>query len=595
MKPLAPIFRNAWKSGCGLLALCLAASHALGQIAYDPYANSRARTAGAQAPTSNSDQPQIDPFGDPNSGAIAGRPTNPPPRRQATDAPRAGSRDYGAQPADNANSANQPAGQNARPQPTRNIPRSTAVRASYDQGGNPQSGYAQPNYSQPNSRPNYSQPNYSQQGGARPAYGQPNPQYARSPAASGHPQGIVDSMTAQFSAPAAPADASYGYRPRNVRMAMVDQEPMPVPSNSHTPSSVVMPSPQMQPESVEQMPMGNHPLAHGDMGMEYDGLQGGQGPDEGGGGCQTCGNGNCGNGNCGNCGGGCCSCCGPCCCLRQLLCLDCWWNDDWIHDFTVFGGVQGFKGPIDQGVNGDFGFHEGVNWGSPVWDAMGLGMQVGFGEFNSDLSRTGATDEHHNQFFFTAGLFHRPQCSCGWQGGLVFDYLNDSFVDDFSVGQLRGNLSYVYNCHEVGFEFTHGVHNTTFELTNTDASTTFTEYHPIDLYSFYYGHHYCNGGEGRIWAGFTGGEGAMLGADFSVPLSEKISLDTGFNYVLPKKVADDSLPPEFWNIGINLVWHPGCCGSAHDSYCSPYRPLFNVADNGSFMVNRQVTTTGGAD
>jgi hypothetical protein len=580
MKPLTPIFRNAWKSGCGLLALCLAASHALGQTAYDPYANSRARNTSAQASYNNSDQPPADAFGDANSSTIAGRPTNPPPRRPTNDGPRAGSRDYGAQPADvqpaSPQTAGPPSDRYARPLPNRN-PRSGAVRTSYDQS-NPQSGYAQPN----NSQPNYSQPN-----GVRSAYGQPNPQYARPPAQSGHPQGIVDSMTAQFSTPATPSDSSYGYRPRHVRMAMAD-ETMPPPSNSRTPSSVVMPSPQgtpgsAMPESVEQGPMGNHPLAHGDMGMEYDGMQGGPEPGA------SCG---CGGGGCQSCGGGCGSCCGPCCCLRQLLCLDCWWNDDWIHDFTVFGGVQSFKGPVDQGVNGDFGFHEGVNWGSPVWDAMGLGMQVGFGEYHSDLSRTNATDEHRNQFFFTTGLFHRPQCNCGWQGGLVFDYLNDSFVDDFSVGQIRGNVSYVYNCHEFGFEFTHGVHDTTFVQTAVGAATTTTEYHPIDLYEFYFAHHYCNGGEGRLFAGFTGGEGALLGADFSVPLSDKISLDTGFTYVIPKTMAAGALPPEFWNIGINLVWHPGCCSSAHDSYCSPYRPLFNVADNGSFMVNREVGTRG---
>jgi hypothetical protein len=263
-----------------------------------------------------------------------------------------------------------------------------------------------------------------------------------------------------------------------------------------------------------------------------------------------------------------------------------------MQDFSAFGGVQGFKGPVDQGLNGDFGFHEGINWGSPLWDAMGIGAQIGVNVEQSDLSRTNATDLHRNQYFFTAGLFHRPDCAWGWQGGLVFDYLNDSFVDDFTVSQLRGDLSYVFNCHEVGFWFTAGIHDTKFTTisgTDTEVTTSTTTYKPIDLYAIYYGHRFCNGGEGRIWGGFTGGTGGLVGADFSIPITDKLSIDSGFNYAIPHSVGSNQTPPEGWNLAISLVWHPGC--RAREAYCSPYRPLFDVADNGSFMVNRELKSS----
>lgn len=46
-----------------------------------------------------------------------------------------------------------------------------------------------------------------------------------------------------------------------------------------------------------------------------------------------------------------------------------------LRDLTVFGGVHGFKGPLDQGRNGNFGFHEGVNLGGPLGDPWGSAIR----------------------------------------------------------------------------------------------------------------------------------------------------------------------------------------------------------------------------
>jgi hypothetical protein len=381
--------------------------------------------------------------------------------------------------------------------------------------------------------------------------------------------GIMDNVTREFS----PRDTfdnsynnSYGYRPRSTRLAMADQGAAPRSSGSPMGESVM--------RGGEEVPHGmTVPMQPGEMPPPDGQFIDGEGPMQGG--CDSCGGGGCGG-------------CGSCCC-RPICCLFCceWW-DQWAQDMSIFAGTQAFKGPVDQGFNGDFGFHEGINWGSPLWDAMGLGAQIGAAVDQSDLSRTNATDQHRNQYFFTAGLFHRPECGCGWQGGLVWDYLSDQFVDDFTLSQLRGDLSYVFNCHEIGFWFTAGVSDKKL-FSSTDTTETTIRYKPIDLYAFYYGHRFCNGGEGRIWGGFTGGTGGLVGADFSVPVSDKLSLESGFNYAIPHRVDGSDVPPESWSLTINLVWHPFSC--AHASYCSPYRPLFNVADNGSFMVDRQVRTT----
>jgi len=39
--------------------------------------------------------------------------------------------------------------------------------------------------------------------------------------------------------------------------------------------------------------------------------------------------------------------------------------------------------------------------------------------------------------------------------------------------------------------------------------------------------------------------------------------------------------PAAWNLGLNLVYYPA--GRSRRSLASPYRPLFEVADNGSMI------------
>jgi hypothetical protein len=64
-----------------------------------------------------------------------------------------------------------------------------------------------------------------------------------------------------------------------------------------------------------------------------------------------------------------------------------------------------------------------------------------------------------------------------------------------------------------------------------------------------------------------------------------------FTYLIPgqtRSVVVDStsgmtsnFSPAAWNLGLNLVYYPA--GRARRSLASPYRPLFEVADNGSMI------------
>ena len=180
---------------------------------------------------------------------------------------------------------------------------------------------------------------------------------------------------------------------------------------------------------------------------------------------------------------------------------------DAFRDLSIYAGVQGFKDPIDLGENGDFGFHEGANWGMPLWGCSGVGVQMGFEFDHSDLAPNATVfGDHRNQYFMTGGLFYRPTRECGWQGGIVWDYLDDEFYDSVKVGQIRGNLSYVIDWSEVGFEFAAGVHSDTTSTIPFDTGIG-TIYRPVDLYTLYYGRRLCNGGEFKIYAGVANGIG----------------------------------------------------------------------------------------
>src|SRR5262249_18385535 len=100
-------------------------------------------------------------------------------------------------------------------------------------------------------------------------------------------------------------------------------------------------------------------------------------------------------------------------------------NNPW-QNLSVFGGFQAFNGPVDQGRNGNFGIHEGINWGSSLWPARGTGYQTG-GQIaqstfsgNDVFSRSAAS---RVQYFLTAGVFRRASAATPWQWGVGYDYL----------------------------------------------------------------------------------------------------------------------------------------------------------------------------
>lgn len=281
------------------------------------------------------------------------------------------------------------------------------------------------------------------------------------------------------------------------------------------------------------------------------------------------GDGCCGDGDCGECS----SCLVPCGILFPA------------GNLEVFAGVQGFTGPANwQAGGGSFGFHEGLNWGMPIPLFGCLGGQVGFRATQSNLSGSDASDDTRRQAFVTAGLFRRVDV--GLQGGVVVDWLSDGWHRDVDLVNLRMELSWMIDStHELGFWGTGGTKN----ASDLEPNEQIGEWETTDLYAFFYRYNFgdCEPGNARVFAGWSDQGDGLIGADARLPLSATWALETNFTYLIPNEgqgigfAADHA--QESWNVAMSLVWYPGRRWGQGDPY---YRPLFRVADNGVFMMDR---------
>lgn len=263
---------------------------------------------------------------------------------------------------------------------------------------------------------------------------------------------------------------------------------------------------------------------------------------------------------------------------------------NWRHrlrNFSLFAGVHGFKGPVDQGHNGNFGFHEGINYGAPLGDPWGMGYQLGIRGVHSNFSGDNVGEarcDDRDQVFFTGGLFHRAVCG-GLQWGIAFDLLRDSYYEKSDLNQIRVEVSMVgTGCREIGFWGAFGTKND--EIDACDDEQLVTTFKQTDLYAFFYRRHFSGGGEGRFWVGFTGQRDTLFGGDIRVPLGSSWALQNSFNYLIPEEDRGaEGLGEESWSVSLQLVWYPG--RSARCVRDNPSHPLFGVADNSVFMVDFQ--------
>ncbi|BBO32356.1 DUF6666 family protein [Lacipirellula parvula] len=254
------------------------------------------------------------------------------------------------------------------------------------------------------------------------------------------------------------------------------------------------------------------------------------------------------------------------------------------RDLSVWAGVHGFKGPRDSPLfggsgDGNFGFQEGINIGgkAPLIGLLfpELSYQLGYQAVQSHLSgTTGGVTDDRAQDFVTIGFFRRVPA--GLQFGAAWDYMADDWLVDANFQQIRYEISLkTQRGREFGF----------LGSTHTNSSTIGeVNFQAVDQYRFFFRNNF-KAGDMRFWVGFSNDSETIFGGDFYVPFSDRWSLQTGFNYLIPSGDAGlIGATEEAWNIGMNLVWHFG--GAAQNTRNNPHRPMFNIADNGSMFIDQ---------
>ncbi len=265
--------------------------------------------------------------------------------------------------------------------------------------------------------------------------------------------------------------------------------------------------------------------------------------------------------------------------------------------FEFFAGVAGFTGPMnfaDTGGNrrdgsGSFGFYEGFNEGRSLrrWFGWDMAAQFGVRATQSHLSGASFTEETRNQVFVTGGLFRRVDY--GLQYGIVIDYLSDDWYFRGDLVQLRSELSWrTEGCHVCGFQYFVGLNENSSDTVVRDGAggtiNGLVNVEPTDQYRFFYRRLLNQSGQWDAFAGWTENSDGLLGASMNLPLRRNLVLSTGATYVIPNgTVATPDYEEEVWNIALGLIYRPGGPNGS-GRYC---RPLFDVADNGSFLVDRQ--------
>lgn len=294
---------------------------------------------------------------------------------------------------------------------------------------------------------------------------------------------------------------------------------------------------------------------------------------------------------CDGCDGGCDS-CGEVSSIPVLLPL---FRINWKR-FDFGAGVTGFNGPLNNAnIGGDrssgsgsFGFYQSINEGRSLrkllnWD---MAAQLGVRFVQANLSDAAFSDESRQQVFVTGGLFRRVDY--GLQYGTVIDYLNDDWFFQTDLVQTRSELSWKFigpRIFGIQYSTSLGDDRTTTTATaddGSDFSETF-EVEAVDQFRFFYRRLLANAGHVEVFAGFTDDDDGLLGGNVSVPFARQWLASAGFTYKVPNEGGNrNGFENEAWNLSMGLVYRPGGpkgCGR----YC---RPLFDVADNGSFLVDR---------
>ena len=268
-------------------------------------------------------------------------------------------------------------------------------------------------------------------------------------------------------------------------------------------------------------------------------------------------------------------------------CTECDKSNHRIDNLSVFVGLDGSKEPADLGINANFGYRVGVNWGFPILEEAGLGLQLGTAvNYAHPAQRTlrfldGTVDRV--QSFTTLGVFQRTAGGARW--GVAYDFRYDDYYATTHVGQWRALLGYEVSPNdEIGVWATIRDHSDDTRLGPFPLTVS-----PISQYNFYWRHIWDNEIVTRIWIGFAEEHSSFslfvptrginhpftFGTDFYVPLTDALALFGEAHFITPTDSG---------TIGatLGIAWYPG---TARGTARSRFAPLLPLANNTNFALD----------
>ncbi len=256
----------------------------------------------------------------------------------------------------------------------------------------------------------------------------------------------------------------------------------------------------------------------------------------------------------------------------------------------------GMRSPLDLEDSGNFGGGFAINWGSVQPVLGGLHVQAGARSVFTDLHGTVANgfwrDDSRTQIFWTAGLYYRSsECGDGLSLGVVYDSMHDDYYRKVELQQIRAELSYSFmGIGEIGFRGAFGLNDDWCVLLNTPNALFVGKAKPTDYYTMFYRKQFAQGGEAMIYGGVTKWSEGLIGVQAEAPLTDSFAIKCSGTYVFARERGGNNpldyklskREEEAWNMSFGLVWYLG--GNARNTVGSQ-RPLFDVADNGTFLQN----------
>jgi hypothetical protein len=262
-----------------------------------------------------------------------------------------------------------------------------------------------------------------------------------------------------------------------------------------------------------------------------------------------------------------------------------------MDNLSGYLGLDGAKSPEDLGINANFGFRGALNWGLPLLEQWGLGVQLGssvnYEETAVRVLRgiTGTRD--HLQNFTTVGLFQRTDFGLRW--GAVYDFLSERYYQGIDLAQWRGQVGYAVGANdEVGLWGTLRA-----RVENGSAGTQSFILRPIDQFNLYWRHIWGSATVTSMWVGLADEHGRFVfvspgeppihhpfvfGAEVQVPLNNYLALYGQANFITPNDTGTVTAT-------FGFAFYPG--GKAGLAARSRFAPFLPLANNPTFAVDLQ--------